>query len=378
MPRAIRIVKALALALASLVANASVVPTSPEIQAPAHFLQDYQSGQVLAEVNADERREPASLTKMMTAYVVFAELRAGNIKLDDAVLISEKAWRTTGSRMFVEVDHEVPVELLLKGVIIQSGNDASVALAEHVAGDERAFSGMMNQYARRLGLRDSHFVNASGLPHPDHHSTPRDMVTLASALIRDFPDLYRWHEIKEFEYNGIKQYNRNRLLWRDETVDGLKTGYTEAAGYCLVTSAVREGRRLVSVVMGADSEGSRARDTAALLRYGFRAFETHRLYEARMPVTDLRVWQGAVERLDVGVDHDLFVTVPRGQYKRLDAAIEVDARIVAPVMEGSPQGIVRVSLGENRLVERPLIALHEVLPGNLWQQISDSVRLLFQ
>ena len=362
----------------STFARAGVVPTPPEIEARAYFLQDYDSGTVLVSHNADERLEPASLTKMMTAYAVFAELRGGNLALDDEVLISEKAWRMPGSRMFIEVGDRVDVEALLKGVIVQSGNDASVALAEHVAGDEAAFSGMMNQYAERLGMTGSNFVNSSGLPDPQHYTTAEDMARMANALIREFPEYYQWHAIKQFEYNGINQPNRNRLLWSDDSVDGLKTGYTESAGYCLVTSAARDDMRLVSVIMGSASEKTRTVDSTALLGYGFRGFETRRLYAGREAIAQRRVWQGDRETFNVGLARDLFVTVPRGDYKHLRAAMDVDSNVIAPVADGARIGVVRVRLGEQLLAERPLIALEEVPPGSLWRQLTDSVRLLFE
>lgn len=355
-----------------------VRPTPPTVEARSHLLMDYYSGEVLAAKNSDERVEPASLTKMMTAYVVFAELREGNIALQDNVFISEKAWRMRGSRMFIEVGEEVGVEQLLKGVIIQSGNDASVALAEHVAGDEAAFASMMNQYAERIGMQDSHFVNSSGLPDAEHYTSARDMAIMAQALIRDFPEYYGWHSIRSFEYNGILQRNRNKLLWQDESVDGLKTGYTKAAGYCLVVSAKREDMRLVSVVTGSPSVAARTRDSAALLRFGFRAYETRRLYRSGEVVTKLRVWRGASKELSLGLGEDLYVTIPRGAHKRLDATIDVDPRLFAPVEHGAIQGAVTIHVAEEHVADRPLIALHSVAAGNLWQKVSDSVRLFFQ
>ncbi|MGI9334396.1 MAG: serine hydrolase, partial [Gammaproteobacteria bacterium] len=285
------------------------VPSAPQIDAAAHILEDHHSGVILSEANVDAKLEPASLTKMLTAYVVFAELAGGHVQLDDPVRISEKAWRLGGSKMFVEVGDRVPLEALLKGVIVQSGNDASLAVAEHVAGDERAFADLMNQHAARLDMTGSHFVNASGLPDPEHYTTVRDMARLARALIRDYPTYYPWHAIKEYEFNGITQKNRNRLLWEDETVDGLKTGHTLAAGYCLVASANRDGMRLISVVMGSNSEALRAEQTGTLLRYGFQFFETHRLYRAHESLSDMRIWYGEETTVGVGVDEDLYVTV---------------------------------------------------------------------
>jgi len=386
--RATRVARTLAAGMALLAvlampglprpAAAAPVPGPPEIDARAWLLVDHLSGQVIAEHGADERLEPASLTKMLTVYVVFAELEAGKIALGDQVLVSEKAWKMPGSRMFIEVDTRVPVEELIKGVIIQSGNDASVALAEHVAGDESAFSDLMNQYAARIGLKNSHFVNASGLPDPEHYTTARDMATLASALIRDFPEHYALHAQKEFVYNGITQHNRNKLLWQDSSVDGLKTGHTDSAGYCLVASALRDGMRLVSVVMGTTGERVRARHSRALLSYGFRFFETHRLYEGGKPIHDVRVWKGAREMVPLGLRSDLFVTVPRGQYKRLDPSMAVSARLEAPLVEGQVLGELRVTFDGELVAERPMVALDTVREGGLWQRATDSVRLMFQ
>ena len=360
------------------VVTATVVPAPPAIGAESHLLMDYHSGRILASSNPEARMEPASLTKMMTTYVVFSELTQGNIELTDMVHISERAWRMGGSKMFIEVDTEVSVEDLLKGLIIQSGNDASVALAEFIAGEESSFADLMNKYASRMGLTGTHFENASGMPSPDHYTTAKDMALLAAALIRDFPDLYKLHEEKSFEYNGITQYNRNKLLWRDESVDGLKTGHTQSAGYCLVASAERDGMRLISVILGSDSERSRLAETNALLSYGFRFFETHRLYEAHQPVTEVRVWKGEVDTLGVGLTEALYVTVPRGQYDKLNAKMEIENRVTAPVLEGETRGQLHVTLAGEQLAQRPLVALRSVPEGNLWRQVSDLVRLLFK
>ena len=360
------------------VVSAAPVPGPPEIKAASWLLKDHHSGHVIAEQNPDLRVEPASLTKILTAYVVFAELQAGKIALDDQVLISKKAWQMPGSRMFIEVDTRVSVTDLIKGVAIQSGNDASVALAEHVAGDESAFSDLMNQYAQRLGLENSHFVNASGLPDPEHYTTARDMARLASAMIRDFPEGYKIHAQKEFVFNDITQRNRNTLLWQDPSVDGLKTGHTEAAGYCLVVSSLRDDMRLVSVIMGADSERTRARYSGALLAYGFRFFETHKLYGAASPVRDVRVWKGERESVALGLGEDLFVTVPRGQYQRLDPKMEVDAHMRAPLNKGDVRGQLLVDFDGKLIAQRPLMVLESVEEGNLWRKASDSVRLWFE
>lgn len=356
-------------------AAATVVPAPPSIEAEAYILRDYHSGRVLVESNADKPMEPASLTKMMTAYAVFAEIEEGNIGLDDRVLVSEKAWRMPGSRMFIEVDTEVTVEALLKGVIIQSGNDASVALAEYVAGNEETFADLMNRYAEQLGMMSTHFVNATGLPHPEHYTTVRDMTTMAAALVRDYPEYYPWHAIREFEYNSISQFNRNRLLWRDESVDGVKTGHTESAGFCLVASAEQDGMRLISAVMGSKSENARIEQSQALLRYGFRFFETRRLYEANEKVTEARVWQGAADEVALGVTDDLYVTVPRGKGDDLEAESVFDERLVAPLAAGEPRGTLSVSLAGQRIAERPLVTLQDVARGSLWKQATDYVRM---
>ena len=359
-------------------AAAAPIPAPPTIAGSGHLLIDYHSGKVLAESHADERLEPASLTKIMTADVVFRELKEGNIKLEDEVLVSTKAWRTPGSRMFIEVGKRVSVENLLKGMIIQSGNDASVALAEYVAGSEKTFADLMNTQARRLGMANSHFVNATGLPHEDHYTTARDIAKVTAATIRQFPEFYKWYAIKDFVFNGIKQHNRNNLLWRDDSVDGVKTGHTEAAGFCLVASAEREGMRLISVVMGTKSEEARASESQALLNYGFRFFESHKLYERHQALSQVRVWKGETSELPVGPADDVYVTIPRHQYKNLDARMELDPRIMAPVTQGQRVGKVLVSLGDEPVSEVPLIALTDVAEGGIWQLVKDSALLWFE
>ena len=353
------------------------VPKPPAIGAEAYLLQDVHSGQVLAEKNLDERMEPASVTKIMTAYAVFKELRAGQLALSDNVRVSEKAWRTQGSRMFIEVGKQVSVEDLLQGLIVQSGNDASVALAEHVAGSEDAFVGLMNRYARELGMTGSHFMNSYGWPDENHYTTARDIAILARHLIEEFPEYYHWYAQRQFTFNGITQHNRNRLLWRDASVDGLKTGHTDSAGYCLVTSAQREGMRLITVVLGTRSEEARAVASQSLLNYGFRFFETHKLYDAGSELTQARVWKGKQEQAPLGLGDDLFVTIPRGQYGRLDASMTLDRRILAPVQSGQVLGNVHVRLGEQLVAERPLMALAEVGEGSFWQRLVDEARLYF-
>jgi D-alanyl-D-alanine carboxypeptidase (penicillin-binding protein 5/6) len=357
---------------------AALVPPPPEIKAESHVLVDFHSGRILSQRNADQRVEPASLTKMMAEFVAFSELARGKVALDDEVTISARARSMRGSRMFVEQGSQVPLQDLLQGVIIQSGNDASVAVAEHVAGTVEDFAVLMNRYAKSLGMTNSHFVNAHGLPHPEHYTTARDMSRLAVALISRFPVHYRWHSNKDFTHNGIKQRNRNRLLWLDESVDGVKTGYTEAAGYCLVSSARRGGMRLVSVVMGTTSPNERTNQSRVLLGFGFRNFETHRLYGAGERISSIRVWGGERQILDLGLESDLIITVPRGDYGKLKAGVETVDNLQAPVAAGAQQGTLRIALGEELLAERPLVGLIPIPEGNLWRRLSDSVRLMFE
>jgi D-alanyl-D-alanine carboxypeptidase (penicillin-binding protein 5/6) len=359
--------------------NAEITtPPPPTIAAKAYIVQDYHTGKVLAENNADAKLAPASLTKIMTVYVVFRELSNGHLHLEDMATISEKAWKTSGSRMFVELGTQVKIEDLLKGVIIQSGNDASVALAEHVAGNEATFADLMNQHAVRLGMTNSHFKNSDGLPMEDHYTSARDLAILTAALIKEFPDYYRWFSQKEFTFNKITQHNRNQLLSRDESVDGVKTGFTDDAGYCLVASALREDMRLISVVMGAKSANARANENQTLLNYGFRFFESHRLYEGKKPLNEARIWKGASKTIPLGLAEDLFVTIPRRQYKDLKAVITVDKKITAPVKEGAKLGSVRVTLKDDVIADKDLIALESVDQGNIIQRLSDSVLMMLE
>jgi D-alanyl-D-alanine carboxypeptidase (penicillin-binding protein 5/6) len=351
------------------------VPAAPALPARAYILLDARSGEVLAEREADQRMDPASITKLMTAYAVFMELAKGSLGLDDMVTVSEKAWRTQGSRTFIEVGSRVKLEDLIRGMIIQSGNDASVALAEHVAGTEAAFAELMNEYARRLGMENSNFRNATGLPAKDHYSSARDMARLASAIIGQFPQYYRYYSEREFTYNDITQRNRNTLLWRDESIDGMKTGMTDAAGYCLVASAVRDDMRLISVVLGTSGSKVRADSTQALMNWGFRFYETHRLYAAGEPVTQVRVWKGDKEQAGVGLDSDLWITLPRGRYERVEAVAELVSPILAPVDPAGPVGQLRVSLDGEELALRDLRPLAPVAEGGLWRQAVDTVLL---
>jgi len=353
------------------------VPAPPQVSARNYILVDYDSGKVLAEKDADKKIEPASITKLMTAYVVYEEVIAGRLKMSDKVTISKKAWRMGGSRMYVDVGSKVTVEDLLKGLIIQSGNDAAVALAEHVAGTEDAFVQLMNHYAAKLGMTNTHFVNATGWPNPKHLTTARDIATLSEAVIRNHSAYYNWYAQKVFTYNHIKQYNRNKLLWRDSSVDGLKTGHTDSAGYCLVASAKRGDMRLISVVLGTDSDNERASVSQSLLNYGFRFFETHKLYSAGDKLSSSRIWFGENKEVSLGLDHDMYVTIPRGSYKSLDASLNVNTKIDAPVRKGSSLGTVDVKLGDKEIKKAPLVALQNIDEGSLFQRARDYVLSLF-
>lgn len=353
-----------------------LIPIPPTIEASSFVLQDYQTGKVLAENNADAKLAPASLTKIMTVYVVFKEIANGHLKLDDLATISKKAWSTSGSRMFVEVNDRVKIEDLLKGVIIQSGNDASVALAEHVAGSEEVFAAMMNQQAERLGMKNTQFKNSDGLPVEGHYTTARDLAILTQALIKEFPDFYPWFSQKEFVYNKIVQHNRNQLLGRDPSVDGVKTGHTDEAGFCLVASALRNDMRLISVVMGAKSDNARAVQNQNLLNYGFRFYEAHKLYDGKKSLSDARVWKGDVKELPLGLTEDLYATIPRGHYNELKAVINVDKNITAPVKEGDKLGSVEVSFKGEPIIKKDLVALKTVEKGNIFRQLTDSAILL--
>ena len=344
---------------AALLALLCLVLAAPRAEAAPTLLFDAASGSVLYAEDADRLWYPASLTKIMTAYIVFRELRGGSVKLSDEALISEKAWKTPGSRMFIEVNKRVTVEDLLKGMVIQSGNDASVALAEHAAGSEEAFANLMNDHARRLGMNNTHFVNATGLPDPEHYTTPHDIVLVTEATIREFPELYKMYAVKEFTFNDIRQHNRNNLLWRDDSVDGVKTGHTEAAGYCLVASARRDDMRLVSVVMVTDSEKARISASSALLNYGFRFYETHRLYSAGDRLTRARVWMGDREEVSLGLAEDLNVTIPRRQYDKLEARTEIRSPLTAPLQQGQALGALAVQGrgGHGRGVDAPMLVI---------------------
>ena len=362
----------------SLAADIRPTPAPPIIGATSYLLVDSRTGHELATLEADKAVAPASLTKLMTAYVVFNTLRQGQLSLGDEVTVSEKAWRTPGSRMFIEVGKRVSVEDLLLGMIVQSGNDASVALAEHVAGSESVFAEMMNQQAQALGMHSTNFVNATGLPDDKHYTTARDLSTLARAIIEEFPDYYRWYSVREFEFNDIKQPNRNNLLWRDPSVDGMKTGHTDAAGYCLVASAERDGMRVISVVLGTSSAKARVDGSQALINYGFRFFETRLVYKAGEAITNARIWKSAHEFTGLGLLEDLYVTIPRGTYDSLDSVLNVPAVLLAPVAQGQPLAELRISLAGSDLVATPLRALTDNPDGSFWQRTRDNISLLFE
>lgn len=368
----------LALTVFSSQIFAAVEPKPPKIAANSYILIDFNSNKVIAEKNSTKRIEPASLTKMMSTYVIENELRQGNISMSDEVLISKKAWKMPGSRMFVEVNTKVTVDKLLKGIIIQSGNDATVAMAEFVAGSEDSFVSLMNEYARQLGMKDTHFVNSTGLPHKDHYTTATDLAILVSAMIRNYPEHYSWYSEKVFTYNGIKQYNRNKLLWQDKYVDGVKTGHTESAGYCLAASAKKGDMRLISVVLGTKSERARATESQKLLTFGFRFYETHRLYEANKSLTTAQIWKGEKEKVALGLAKDLWVTIPRGLYGKLKATMSLDAKIVAPVKKGNVYGVVDVKLEGKPFVTRDLVALQSVEEGGFVGGLLDEVKMLFE
>lgn len=370
---------ALALVIsASAWAATKPIPNPPSLSADSFYLIDFDSGQVLAEKEADKRVEPASITKLMTSYLVDKAIADGDITLDEMVTISEKAWRMKGSKMFIEVGKQVSIEDLMKGLIIQSGNDATVALAEHLAGSESAFAGYMNHQAKLLGMSNTNFVNSTGWPDAEHYSTARDIATLTRAMILEFPETYRHYREREFTFNEIRQYNRNRLLWKDDTVDGVKTGHTEAAGYCLVSSALRGDMRLIAVVLGSRSDKARTQDSLSLLNYGFRFFETHRLYRADEVLKTARIWYGEQEQIAMGVGRDIFITIPRGRYRDLEASMEIDSEISAPVVRGTQLGRVSITLDGEPIVSEAIVATQTIDEGSLFVKAMDSIKLMFR
>ena len=355
----------------------SAIPSPPQLAAKSYVLMDGASGKVLVENNGDQRLPPASLTKLMTAYIATLEIRKGQIHEKDMVNISEHAWRTGGSRMFVQVGSQVALGDLLHGIIIQSGNDASVAVAEHIAGSEDAFADLMNTTAQRLGMSNSHFMNATGLPHPEHYSSPHDMARLARAIIYEDPAHYAIYSQKEFFWNNIKQPNRNLLLWRDKTVDGLKTGHTEEAGFCLVASAVRDNARMITSVFGTVSEQARAAETQKLLTYGFRFFETKTFFQKGAELAQATVWKGTTRQVKAGLAEDLSLTLPKGQMAQLQAGMLLNPQLEAPIEAGQVIGKVEVKLGEQLVHSSDLVALEAVEQGGFFRRLWDSVRLFF-
>jgi serine-type D-Ala-D-Ala carboxypeptidase (penicillin-binding protein 5/6) len=355
------------------------IPKPPDVNARAYILVDHFSGRVLAQDHADDREEPASLTKLMTSYAVFKALKENRLKLTDPVTISEHAWRSEGSRTFVQVGSSVPAEVLIKGMIVQSGNDATIALAEKIGGTEAAFAQLMNEYAKRLGMKASNFVNSDGLPAADHYTTARDMSILANALITEFPDFYQWYSLREFTWNNITQHNRNGLLLRDPTVDGMKTGHTDSAGFCLVTSAKRDGMRLVSVVMGSASIKAREDASAALLNYGYTFYETAKVKSAGEVLLKPRVYKSADQYLELALAHDIVLTVGRGQIASLKSTPHLFKEpLIAPLAANQPIGELTITDPAGEVVSRvPLVPGKPVPEAGLWTRATDSVRLWF-
>jgi D-alanyl-D-alanine carboxypeptidase (penicillin-binding protein 5/6) len=365
------------IAVVLLSVTCALAQAQPSIDAKSYYLVDAASGTVLAESQAAERLDPASLTKLMTAYLAFKAVVEGEATLSEMVPVSEKAWRAPGSRMFIEVGSEVSFDDLLRGLIVQSGNDAAIALAERLAGSEDAFIDAMNRQAEKLGMNDTTYRNANGLPANGHLSTARDTASLARALIDDFPEFYSRYSEREFTYNAIRQHNRNALLWLDDSVDGLKTGYTRAAGYCLVSSAKRDDMRLIAVVFGASTADARTESSMALLDYGFESFETHKLYSSRETIAQAQVWKGKLDRLDLGPAEDVFVTVPRGDYAKIGASAALTASLVAPLALDQAVGQLEITVADRPVFTLPLVALNAVEEGWLLTRLTDSVALWF-
>ncbi len=353
-------------------------PVPPTLAAKSWLLLEMGSGQLLTAEKPDERLEPASLTKLMTAYLTFNAIRQKTIALNQPLPVSQKAWKTGGSKMFIKVDTQVPVEDLIKGMIVQSGNDACVTLAEGIAGSEENFAQMMNREAQRLGMKSSHFMNSTGLPDPQHYTTARDLSILASALIRDFPEEYKkYYSMKEFRYNNITQPNRNRLLFIDPTVDGVKTGHTDAAGYCLISSALRDKRRLLSVVLGTTSDSARASESQKLLNWGFISYDAVTLYTKEQPVSALRVWKGKESTVKAGFVADLSIAVPKGYADKVKADFVADPKLIAPIEAGQKVGLLKVTVEGKPYNEYPVVSLENVALGNIFTRIIDTIRLWF-
>jgi D-alanyl-D-alanine carboxypeptidase (penicillin-binding protein 5/6) len=358
--------------------NPLVTPTPPTLNAKAYILIDVNSGKILAEKNSDDQLPPASLTKMMTLYVISNALKHEQIHLNDQVRISQEAWKIGGSRMFVKEGQYVSIEELLKGIIVDSGNDACVAMAEHLGGSENGFTDVMNQQAQSLGMTNSHFTDSTGLPNPDLHTSARDLAILGRALINDFPEYYHWYQQKWFTFNGIRQPNRNRLLWRDAQVDGVKTGHTNDAGFCLVSSAKRDNMRLLAVVLGSPTESVRADDSERLLNYGFRFFETHMLYKSNASITEVPLYKGTVPSMAIGLRHDQYITVPTGQYQRLSINTNIPKYLQAPIKKDDQIGELVVQFDQHVVTTEPLYALQDASKSGFFSRTKDSVKLLFK
>ena len=358
--------------------TAGFVPPAPDIAGKAYIVNDFYSGQTLASRDPNTRIEPASLTKLMTAYLTFAAIHKKTLALEQPLPVSEKAWRTGGSKMFVRVDTQVAVEDLIKGMIVQSGNDACVTLAEGIAGSEENFAQMMNREAQRLGMKNSHFTNSTGLPDPNLYTTARDLSLLASALIRDFPEEYRkYYSMKEFRYNNITQPNRNRLLFIDPTVDGVKTGHTDAAGYCLISSALRDKRRLLSVVLGTASDNARASESQKLLNWGFISYDAVTVFAKDQEIATLRIWKGAQRELKARLPNDLNIAVPKGYADKVKSEFVAEPRLIAPIEIGQKLGTVKVSIDDKPYGEYPVLALEKIELGNIFIRLFDTIRLWF-
>jgi D-alanyl-D-alanine carboxypeptidase (penicillin-binding protein 5/6) len=363
--------------VAAPAASSMAIPTAPQVDARAYIVVDYRTDKILAALEPSARVEPASLTKLMTAYIVFQELAAGKLKLDEQVNVSEHAWRSEGSRTFIELGKPVSVQDLILGMIVQSGNDATIALAERIGGTEETFAQLMNANAQRLGMSGSHFENSSGLPAPQHYTTARDLSLLASAIIREYPQYYKWFSVREFEHNGIKQQNRNGLLDKDPTVDGLKTGHTDSAGFCLVTSALRDGMRLVSVVMGSASMKARENASAALLNYAFTFYDTKLVVKGGTVLATARVWKGETPSVDLGIKDDLYITLPRNEADGIKTATDIQPRLIAPLAAQATLGSLRVFAATHPLATLPLHPLKPVAAGGWWRRLIDTIRLWF-
>ncbi len=355
-----------------------IIPAPPDVNAKGYVLMDANSGKILAQKNMNEKMPPASLTKLMTLYITEQALAQGQIQLTDQVRVSKTAWQRGGSRMFLKLGAEVPVQKLIEGVIVASGNDACTALAEYIAGNETSFASLMNQTAQRIGMSNTHYVDSTGLPRSDHYSTPYDLALLARHIITDYPQYYPFFKEKWITYNGIRQPNRNRLLWRAPGVDGLKTGHTEAAGYCLISSGVQHGMRLISVVMGTPSDSARANDSQALLNWGFRFYKTYKLYSANQAITAPRIYLGTSKQVALGLQNDLYITIPAGEYSLLKANMTLDPKLKAPIAKGHAYGSINVTLAGNSVTQAPLVALQDDPVGGMWARMTDHISMFIK